>query len=307
MQAQPKGFSYAFKQQIMKAWQPVPTLNSTIILFATMSLFFLIMGIVLISYSNDIATQEFQYDSYCSAQNSDCVIQIALDSNYKSPVFFYYQLTNFYQNHRRYVKSKSPSQLSGTDLSESELDECDPVVTNDEMGKTSSVTNEPLKKEEKAIPCGLIAKSYFNDTFNLFQVINNTKTEIKISSNGIAWPSDLDGRYKNIDLNRQWIDMEDERFMVWMRTAALPQFRKLWGKIDQDLEAGIYEVQIKNTYNVSSFNGKKYIVFSTTNAFGGKNEFLSIAYICVGVVCCVVTLGFLIRKFLSKADQKKNR
>ena len=48
------------------------------------------------------------------------------------------------------------------------MDECDPVVTNDEMGKTSSVTNEPLKKEEKAIPCGLIAKSYFNDTFNLF-------------------------------------------------------------------------------------------------------------------------------------------
>lgn len=55
-------------------------------------------------------------------------------------------------------------------------------------------------------------------------------------------------------------------------------------------------------YNVSSFNGKKFIVFSTTNAFGGKNEFLSIAYICVGVVCCVVTLGFLIRKFLSKVD-----
>ncbi|CAD8059969.1 unnamed protein product [Paramecium sonneborni] len=307
MQAQPKGFSYAFKQQIMKAWQPVPTLNSTIILFASMSLFFLIMGIVLISYSNDIATQEFQYDSYCLAQDTDCVIQIALDGNYKSPVFFYYQLTNFYQNHRRYVKSKSPFQLSGTDLSEGELDECDPVVTNEDMGKTMSVTNKPLLTDDKAIPCGLIAKSYFNDTFKLFQVVNETKKEITISSKGIAWPSDLDGRYKNIDLNRQWIDMEDERFMVWMRTAALPQFRKLWGKIDQDLEAGIYEVQITNTYNVSSFNGKKFIVFSTTNAFGGKNEFLSIAYICVGVVCCVVTLGFLIRKFLSKADQKKNR
>lgn len=60
-------------------------------------------------------------------------------------------------------------------------------------------------------------------------------------------------------------------------------------------------------YSVSPFNGKKYIVFSTANAFGGKNEFLSIAYICVGVVCCVITLGFTIRKFLSKADQKKIR
>lgn len=29
----------------------------------------------------------------------------------------------------------------------------------------------------------------------------------------------------------------DERFVVWMRTAAVPNFRKLWGVIDQDLAA----------------------------------------------------------------------
>ena len=30
---------------------------------------------------------------------------------------------------------------------------------------------------------------------------------------------------------------DDEHFVVWMRTAALPNFRKLWGRIDQDLPA----------------------------------------------------------------------
>ena len=30
---------------------------------------------------------------------------------------------------------------------------------------------------------------------------------------------------------------EDEHFIVWMRTAALPNFRKLWGRVDQDLPA----------------------------------------------------------------------
>ena len=30
---------------------------------------------------------------------------------------------------------------------------------------------------------------------------------------------------------------DDEHFIVWMRTAALPNFRKLWGRIDQDLSA----------------------------------------------------------------------
>ena len=41
-----------------------------------------------------------------------------------------------------------------------------------------------------------------------------------------------------------------EHFIVWMRTAGLPNFRKLWGKLsvdgktDLDLDAGTYTVKI---------------------------------------------------------------
>jgi len=49
--------------------------------------------------------------------------------------------------------------------------------------------------------------------------------------------------------------MTDEHFIVWMRTAGLPNFRKLWGKIPGDLEAGKYEVEINNNFQVSSFQG----------------------------------------------------
>lgn len=35
-----------------------------------------------------------------------------------------------------------------------------------------------------------------------------------------------------------------EHFIVWMRTAATPDFRKLWGKIHEDLEPGTYRVII---------------------------------------------------------------
>ena len=31
-----------------------------------------------------------------------------------APVYLYYQLDNFYQNHRRYVSSRSDTQLAGT-------------------------------------------------------------------------------------------------------------------------------------------------------------------------------------------------
>ena len=30
----------------------------------------------------------------------------------------------------------------------------------------------------------------------------------------------------------------DQHFIVWMRTAALRNFRKLWGRIEQDIPAG---------------------------------------------------------------------
>jgi len=40
--------------------------------------------------------------------------------------------------------------------------------------------------------------------------------------------------------------MEDQHFIVWMRTAGLPDFRKLWGKIDSEdgLKAGKYQLKV---------------------------------------------------------------
>jgi len=41
----------------------------------------------------------------------------------------------------------------------------------------------------------------------------------------------------------QWMNMEDEDFIIWMRTAGLPNFRKIWGKIDKaDLVSGYYRL-----------------------------------------------------------------
>ena len=79
-----------------------------------------------------------------------------------------------------------------------------------------------------------------------------------------------------------------------MRTAGLPNFRKLWGKIETDLEAAQYKVIIENNYAVDTFQGKKYFVLSTTNALGGKNYFLAVCYIVVGTLCCLFAFIFCI-------------
>ena len=43
-----------------------------------------------------------------------------------------------------------------------------------------------------------------------------------------------------------------EHFVVWMRTAGLPDFRKLWGKIESDLSAGDYNLTISNSIVLGS-------------------------------------------------------
>ena len=71
--------------------------------------------------------------------------------------------------------------------------------------------------------------------------------------------------------------------MVWMRYAGLPTFRKLWARIpDQDLEAGSYEMTIDSKFDVKPFEGKKYIVFSTTNSLGGKSYKLATCFFIAG-------------------------
>jgi len=50
-----------------------------------------------------------------------------------------------------------------------------------------------------------------------------------------------------------------------MRTAGLPSFRKLWGKLPNGLEAGSYTLYVNNIFDVSAYQGKKSFVMSTTN------------------------------------------
>ena len=85
-----------------------------------------------------------------------------------------------------------------------------------------------------------------------------------------------------------------EHFIVWMRTAGLPNFRKLYGKVTEDLMKGKYELRIGNNYNVNSFAGSKYFVLSTTNLLGGTNYFLAVCYIIVVALCIMFGIIFFI-------------
>lgn len=182
-----------------------------------------------------------------------CFLRFDIPESMGPPVLLYYHLTNFYQNHRRYVASFSEKQLKGEALDASTIDNsgCTPLTT-DENGRPY-------------YPCGLIANSMFNDTINSpLKVQSNETYEMQNNSN-IAWESDKElygktkyspdevwppqnweARYPNGYTDDDFPDLSnDEAFMVWMRTAGLPEFSKLSRRNDNEaMTQGQYEIEI---------------------------------------------------------------
>ena len=91
-----------------------------------------------------------------------------------------------------------------------------------------------------------------------------------------------------------------------MRVSGLPDFRKLWGYLENGLKKGSYELHIDNQYDVKPFKGKKAFVLATANFFGGKNYMLATLHYVVGGLCllfCIV----LIVDIKKEADDNKKK
>lgn len=206
-------------------------------------------------------TEDFTWPSGAVTKGDKvCILRFEIPSNIDPPIFFYYRLDNFYQNHRRYVKSLDTEQLKGKARTAGQIrgGECDPLET-DESGRPY-------------YPCGLIANSMFNDTFadDGLSIVNPQANEANfynMTTKGISWSTegDLYGKseYKPKDVvpppnwkkqfpDNGYDDLKElpnlhtwEAFQVWMRTAGLPTFSKLAMRNDKDvLKISTYQVKI---------------------------------------------------------------
>ncbi|EIN07646.1 cell cycle control protein [Punctularia strigosozonata HHB-11173 SS5] len=345
----------AFKQQRLKAWQPILTPKTVIPTFFILGILFAPIAALLIWGSDQVSEMTIDYTKcdtltpssdasspsftklsssdysyrlrssassasisppqYAFVQNSSsadpstrnqCIVQFDVPLKLDHNVFLYYKLTNFFQNHRRYVKSLDTDQLRGKAVSHSTISggACKPLDVKKVNGSDKII-----------FPCGLIANSVFNDTFsNLTLVSSSSSGTYTFSEKGIAWPGEakkytsktkysLDQivpppnwalRYPDgyTDANPPPDLKNDEHFQNWMRTAGLPTFTKLYGRNDHDdLEAGTYQMTINMNFPVRPYKGTKSIVISTVSWIGGKNPFLGWAY--VGASALFILLGIL--------------
>lgn len=324
----------SFKQQNLPAWQPILTAGTVLPAFFLIGIAFVPIGIGLLMVSHTVQEIAIDYTDCSNNHNQKChevinqnqrnppppctcLESFTVEKDYHRTVYAYYGLSNFYQNHRRYVRSRDDYQLLGHP---------------DKVNKDCFPFELDRKSKKPIAPCGAIANSLFNDTFDLKMLSPQTKNLV-IIQHGIAWATDKKNRYKNPPANDSFTlaqafadtakppnwrkevwqlsydssnnGFQNEQLIVWMRTAALPTFRKLYGILNpfsdnNDLNnnqiylpKGVYQLGIDYNYPVKMFNGRKRFILSDTSCMGGKNDFLGIAYIIVGSICFVLSAIFL--------------
>uniref|UniRef100_A0A0R0G3P1 ALA-interacting subunit n=1 Tax=Glycine max TaxID=3847 RepID=A0A0R0G3P1_SOYBN len=174
----------------------------------------------------------------------------------KAPIYIYYQLDNYYQNHRRRSNLHLLHGLGCNDTSS-----CKPLESSHDL---------PI------VPCGLMAWSLFNDTYTF----SRNSSELKH-----VYPFN----FQNGTL------IGGGKLDPSIPTAPLPTFRKLYGRIEEDLDVDdVIVVHLENNYSTYSFGGKKKLVLSTLSWLGGKNDFLGVANLFVGAFCILISIIFLL-------------
>lgn len=248
-------------------------------MYAIITLLFIPLGVVILVQSTRLYSSPFL--SY--SEGGMELVRVVIDQEVKGPSYFYYGITNFYQNARRYIDSRSDPQLRGAQNPDTST--CEPAEFENDS-------------KTVLVPCGLVAQSFFNDSFELFKT-EQTPSEankVSLSDTNIAWDIDRNERFASkigeFDISQD--------FMVWMRVSAYRNWKKLYRIITDDLTPGDYLVRVNSTFPVSEFGGQKFFFISETTWFGGPNIALGIVYITVGAIALVVAIVFSIRSRMTQ-------
>eukprot|EP01084_Bolivina_argentea_P236745 398009_1 len=337
----PKGNK--FVQQRVQSWIMLLTPRLVTFFFIYITVLCFIVGVLLRNLAHDVHTTSIEYEGKYSSiegcevtnpgNSTTCNVTLVANAMMKPPIYVYYGLKNYYQNDRIYFASRDSDQLLGRKL------------------------NSHLCMNQN--PCGLIANSTFNDTFNVSDVGDGSVVpDDYMVKTGIAWGFDKKKRfnqprgfwaqecvdvdgvvdpadcgtclvssdsepgcftaeyqdtwyavyypeddritylYEMFDFVNPVEGVENEHFMVWMRTAGKSHFKKIYGIINTTIMRGqALTFQVNARYFVKSFGGEKTLTLSTISPYGASNSCIWVSYMIVGTLGGVMALFFIIKDY----------
>jgi hypothetical protein len=147
-------------QQELDACKPVLDATWATFIFAAITFIMIPVGAVCLVYGLEPVEMVARYDGLCAGQHGangsaadaqawlhrnqrysdeagnvinaaalSCTLDITVTAPMRSPIYVYYELDGVYQNHRRYVKSRSDVQLKGETVPDpAKLTACQPEL-----------------------------------------------------------------------------------------------------------------------------------------------------------------------------------
>ncbi|CAN9497550.1 unnamed protein product [Ophioblennius macclurei] len=321
----------AFKQQRLPAWSPMLSAGTVLPFFYLTAVVTLLLGVWLLVTVQ--STQEMKIDytegdcAQCFEMREDvnnankqcsCTLKFTVEKEMKGDVFFYYGLRNFHQNLRRYMDSRDDGQTFGR-------------AKNLKSPSSYCVPFDKDKDGKPIAPCGAVANSIFNDSFTVTFLDTNVARSVPVPLHrrGISWYTDKNIKFRNPRAENMtlqqafngtvrppyWqksvyeLDLMDESnngfinddLIIWMREAAFPNFKKLYGVLNRahppftaGLPVGNYTIDIKYNFPVQHFRGRKEVVLTTLTWFGGQNHFLPVAYLVTSLLILLMAVGLTV-------------
>lgn len=273
------------------------------------------LGAALLAEAGKVQELKLEYGT------KDKFVEFELSEDWKSDVFFYYELGNFYGNYKNFVENREKLLVDGS-LMKYKCTNSEGASANTkedakairvspasfaDLGKhiTDDVVHEG--EEQELFPCGLVSLSMFLDEYSLYKVdVDGEPAQVDLNFENIAWKTDMEmfnakmeeaNGNTTIDGKMSWLktDLMKQRFAIWYRTSASATVRHLWAKIPGGLAKGKYKV----TFDVNGpiwddWKVTKYVVISTVSSIGGKNSFMGMLCIIWGVVLLLSGLFWLV-------------
>ena len=320
-----------FLQQELPAVRPIPSVRANVGVPLLLGIANLIVGAAMIAASKGVVEVSIRYDDVEACRDAHvtsggetvCTVQAVIQKDMHGPVFVHYGLDRFHQNARRYATSSAYAQYHFPDrtFQTAELHLCLPELFLGSTGYDGAFSEaNDLPNGGLITPCGLVAWTFFNDTYQLGVARFGTTSEPSSPADEVllafdaqperiarrndlslfgpvraenynpdAFPQFRGGGTANRMLN------DEERLITWMRLAARPKFRKPYARLDAPedgapvFRAGdVVSIGVHNRYDTYRFGGTKTVVLTTLSWYGGRHEGAGWAFVCSGVAMLVL-------------------